>query len=454
VRCGRRHRQAVPDTDICALLGTPRDDWRLFSEWADDIFKFFDWNVVNDGPDILRAWKELEAYLDDMVAQRRGTLTDDLLSDMMRAEVGGDRLTHDELLTLSAALLMAGTDTTRNQLAAAVQVFCDNPDQWALLAEHPEVAPKAVEEAMRFSPVIFTTMRTAVEDVELAGITIPAGTLVIANTAAANRDPAVYPDPDRFDITREGAPAMLTFGGGIHYCLGAHLARIELAEALTTMARCMPNIPAHRPRPMEANDGHHRADRSCRWRSTADTAANESVVRPRLQAGPCGTAWLGAAFDEAVVDCLIDRQNALALEVRANLLHLTAGDGGQPGRQFTEHPRCLTFLGRHRRDRAVELQPRLRQHENRAGIGISMIGKREHPDRRTPKTPRHVRRHRHPQRVEHTHHGQCRIQLGIEALQFEPDRLGALGIQRQQLRAQPSRGLVVQPAMRHHDALF
>jgi cytochrome P450 len=87
-------------------------------------------------------------------------------------------------------------------------------------------------------------MRTAVEDVELGGFTIPAGTLVIANTAAANRDPAIYDDPDRFDITREDAPAMLTFGGGIHYCLGTHLARIELAEALTTMARRMANIRA------------------------------------------------------------------------------------------------------------------------------------------------------------------------------------------------------------------
>jgi cytochrome P450 len=95
---------------------------------------------------------------------------------------------------------------------------------------------------MRCSPVIFATMRTAVEDVELGGFVIPAGTLVIANTAAANRDPAVYNDPDRFDITREDTPAMLTFGGGIHYCLGAHLARIELAEALTTMARRMPNM--------------------------------------------------------------------------------------------------------------------------------------------------------------------------------------------------------------------
>lgn len=151
---------------------------------------------------------------------------------------------------LAATLLMAGTDTTRNQLAAAVQVFCDHTDQWALLAQqHPELAPKAVEEAMRYSPVIFTTMRVARQDVERGGMSIAAGTLVIANTAAANRDPAVYRHPDRFDITRADAPAMLTFGGGIHYCLGAHLARIELAEALSTMARRMPNIRVGGPVP-------------------------------------------------------------------------------------------------------------------------------------------------------------------------------------------------------------
>jgi cytochrome P450 len=181
---------AVPDIArrypipiICELLGTRREDWNLFSDWEDDVFKVSDWNVVND-----------EA--------------DDLLSDMMRAEIDGDRLSHHELLTLAATLLMAGTDSTRDQLAAAVEVFCDHPDQWALLAEHPELAPKAVEEAMRYSPVICTTFRIAVEDVDLAGYTIPAGTAVIANTAAANRNPAVYPHPEPFDITREDPPAI------------------------------------------------------------------------------------------------------------------------------------------------------------------------------------------------------------------------------------------------------
>ncbi len=222
---------------ICALLGAPREDWHQFSDWADDIFKAFAWNVANDAPDIVRAWEQLDDYIDGMVVRRRESLTDNLLSDLIRAEVDGDRLTHDELLMLAGGILMAGTDTTRNQLAAAVQVLCDHPDQMALLAAHPELAPKAVEELMRHSPIIFSTMRVALEDVELAGVTIPAGTLIIANTASANRDPVMYEDPDRLDITRDAPPAMLTFGGGFHYCLGAHLARIELAEALTVIAQ-------------------------------------------------------------------------------------------------------------------------------------------------------------------------------------------------------------------------
>ncbi|BBY45526.1 cytochrome P450 [Mycolicibacterium celeriflavum] len=247
--------QQYPIPIICALLGAPPEDWQLFSRWTDDIFKIFSWNVANDAPVILRAWEQLDAYIDDMVAQRRHTPTDDLISALIRAEDDGDRLTHAELITLASTLLAAGTDTTRNQLAATVQVLCDHPDQWALLAQHPGLAPQAIEEAMRHSPVVCMTMRKATEDVALGGVVIPAGTLVMANMAAANRDPGVYPDPDRFDITRDGPAAMQTFGGGVHYCLGTHLARLELAEALTVITRRMPNPRCTGPAPWKPLTG-------------------------------------------------------------------------------------------------------------------------------------------------------------------------------------------------------
>ncbi|OBH02565.1 MULTISPECIES: cytochrome P450 [unclassified Mycobacterium] len=238
-----------PTPVICALLGAAREDWPKFSAWADQIKKVFDWNVAQDGPAILAALEELDAYIEEMINLRRNTLTDDLISDLIRAEDDGDRLTHEELVRLAGGLLSAGTDTTRNQLAATVQVLADHPDQWALLAQNPELTGNAVNELMRYCPIVFAVARKAAEDIELAGVMIPAGTLVLANTASANRDPAVYDEPDRLDITRTDPPPMLTFGGGTHYCLGAHLARLELTEALRIITQRMPN--PHRTEPAQ-----------------------------------------------------------------------------------------------------------------------------------------------------------------------------------------------------------
>ncbi|MEE6135324.1 cytochrome P450 [Mycobacterium sp. 050128] len=228
---------------ICALLGAPREDWQQFSLWADEIFKAFTFSadIRELEPGVMRAWAELDDYVDDMVARRRHSLTDDLLSDLIRAEDDGDRLDAAELRMLAGGLLLAGTDTTRNQVGASVQVLCEHPEQWHLLKQHPELAMRAVEETMRHSPIACGTLRLVVEDAELDGYLFPAGTMVLVNTAAANRDPDVYDAPHRVDITREGAPPILTFGGGIHYCLGANLARRELAEALTVLSQRMVN---------------------------------------------------------------------------------------------------------------------------------------------------------------------------------------------------------------------
>lgn len=228
-----------PTPIMCALIGAPRADWQLFSQWTDEVFKAFSFQTdANfDEAAILGAWSELDAYVDDMVDARRNHLTDDLLSELIRAESDGDRLNLDELRMLVAGFLMAGTDTTRNQLAASVQVLCDHPDQWAKLGDQPELAMQTVEESMRHSPAVCLAPRAAVEDVEFAGYLFPAGTFVLVNTFAANRDPAIYDDADRFDIARRDLPAILTFGGGAHYCLGANLARRELADALAILTR-------------------------------------------------------------------------------------------------------------------------------------------------------------------------------------------------------------------------
>jgi cytochrome P450 len=236
---------------ICALLGAPRADWAHFDRWAEEIFKMvnFSVNLLDEMPAVLRGWAELDAYVDEMVADRRHHLTDDLLSNLIRAEDDGDRLNADELRLTVAGLLLAGTDTTRNQVAASMQVLLDHPDQWALLRDHPELAMAAVEESMRHSPAVCNTVRTVHEDVELGGYTFPKDTYIFVNSFAANRDPDIYQDADRFDITRKGAPAVLTFGGGVHYCLGANLARLELAEGLKILARRMPDARRVGPAP-------------------------------------------------------------------------------------------------------------------------------------------------------------------------------------------------------------
>lgn len=238
-----------PVAIICELLGAPRRDWHLFSRWAADVNRVFGVDVADHQDTILRAWSDLDTYLEDLIAARRRDPGDDLLSELIHAEADGDRLNHDEMRNLALILLNAGTDTTRNQLAAAVQVFADHPEQWRLLAERPDLAYAAVEEVVRYYPIVHSVLRIATDDVEFAGMRFPAGTFVLGNTAAANRDPAKFDDPDRFDITRTSSAAPLTFGGGVHYCLGIHLARVELAEALVVLARRMPNLRRTGPAP-------------------------------------------------------------------------------------------------------------------------------------------------------------------------------------------------------------
>ena len=227
---------------ICELLGAPKEDWKLFSAWATDIFRIFNNDLANDVAIIKTASEELDDYVAKMIEARRSTPADDLLSDLIAAEEAGDRLTTEELIMLAEAVLMAGTDTTRNQLACAVALLTQYPDQWALLGEQPLLAARAVEETMRYLGAVRGTARIVAEDVEYRDVLFPAGTFVAMSLAAANFDEAVWPAAERFDITRQGQTTHMTFGSGIHYCLGASLARAELQEALPILARRMPDL--------------------------------------------------------------------------------------------------------------------------------------------------------------------------------------------------------------------
>jgi cytochrome P450 len=234
--------EPYPIPIICELLGAPPEDWKLFSAWATDIFRIFNNNLAEDFPLIAKAGHELNEYVSDMIAQRRAEPRDDLLSDLIAIEQEGDRLSTDEMTMLAQAVLMAGTDTTRNQLACSVALFTEHPEQWALLAERPELAGRAVEESMRYLGAVRGTARFASEDIVYRDVLFPQGTLVATSLAGANRDPDAFEDPDVFDITRERATAQMTFGAGIHFCMGAALARAELQEALPLLARRMPGL--------------------------------------------------------------------------------------------------------------------------------------------------------------------------------------------------------------------
>jgi cytochrome P450 len=239
--------EPYPIPIICELLGAPKEDWRQFSAWATDIFRIFNQNLAEDLPLIEAADAELEAYLVALIAERRAAPGEDLLSDLIAIEESGDRLSTEELVSLAVAVLMAGTDTTRNQLACALALFAEHPGQWALLVERPELAPRAVEEAMRYLGAVRGTVRFAPEDIVFRDVLFPRGTLVFVPLAGANRDPTTYEEPEAFDITRERTVQQMTFGSGIHHCMGAALARAELQEALTLLARRMPELATDGP---------------------------------------------------------------------------------------------------------------------------------------------------------------------------------------------------------------
>lgn len=235
--------EPYPIPIICELLGAPKADWQLFSRWATDVLRIFNANLSEDLPIIMAAQDELDVYTRELIAERRSRPADDLITALIAAEEAGDRLSTDELVMMVEAVIVGGTDTTRNQLGCSVGLFSQYPDQWKLLAEQPELAPRAVEETMRVLGAIRGTGRFASEDIVYRDVAFPAGTFISPAMAVANRDASVWSDPDRFDITREpsGQP-QLTFGSGIHYCLGASLARAELQEALPILARRLPDL--------------------------------------------------------------------------------------------------------------------------------------------------------------------------------------------------------------------
>ena len=240
--------EPYPIPIICELLGAPKEDWKLFSRLATEILLIFSQNLAQNMSVFLNAQQELEKYTEGLIEKRRSVPADDLITDLIAAEEAGDKLNTEELTMMVDAVIVGGTDTTRNQLGLALALFADYPEQWAQLGKDPSLAQRAVEEVLRFSGAVGGTIRFASEDIEYNGVLFPKGTFMSTSMSTGNYDQSVFPTPETFDITREpvGQPH-LSLGAGIHYCLGASLARAELQEAFTVLSQRMLNLELDGP---------------------------------------------------------------------------------------------------------------------------------------------------------------------------------------------------------------
>ncbi len=217
----------LPIRVMAAMLGVPAGDHHRFAAWTADLGLVF--SSVHT-PELLArleaAISGLNKYVAELIADRRAQPGDDMLSGLIAAEADGDALSEAELVAMVENLLFAGHDTTRSMLMIGASLLLSHSDQRALLSNDPSLAAQAVDEILRFEAPVLGSGRDAAEPFDLFGVPVAAGETVTTMSLAANRDPAAFDDPDRFDITRSGGKLM-SFGQGIHYCLGAALARLE-----------------------------------------------------------------------------------------------------------------------------------------------------------------------------------------------------------------------------------
>lgn len=229
----------LPITVICELLGVPVEDRDRFRAWTDLLLSF----AGSEAAQIEEARDNINAYLAELIAQRRQAPTDDLLGQLVVARDEGNRLSEQELITFGVTLLVAGHETTANQTGNFVYQLLTQRELWQVLVDDPTLVPQAVEELLRITPLGASAgfPRIATEDLELGGQLVRKGDAVLVQIASANRDGAVFDRPDEIDFTRTDNPHV-AFGHGVHHCLGAPLARLELQLAVGTLVRRLPEL--------------------------------------------------------------------------------------------------------------------------------------------------------------------------------------------------------------------
>jgi cytochrome P450 len=233
----------LPVTVICDMLGIPEADREQFYASSRVGGRLLD-PVPLTRAEIDESNEQnlaLADYFRRLFDLRRRQPGDDLTTQLVQAEEEGSKLSEEELTGNIILLFGAGHETTVNLIGNGLLALHRNPDQLELLRRKPELTPNAIEELLRYDSSVQLTGRTALEDVEVGGVLVEKGDSVLSLLGAANRDPAVYPDPDKLDITRQNIRPM-SFGGGIHYCLGAQLARIEGEVAIATLLKRMPTF--------------------------------------------------------------------------------------------------------------------------------------------------------------------------------------------------------------------
>lgn len=228
----------LPVAVICEMLGIPKSDEPLFSEWSNLLTQGLDPGVLRSEEDNERievGRDELMAYTSELLAARRNKPEDDLISELLAVRDGQDRLSEDELVKLVVLLLVAGHETTVNLIGNGMVALLRHPDQLARWQADPAIRKSAVDELLRYDSPVQLGMRVLVEPTELGGVEVPAGDQVLTMLGSANRDSAVFDDPNTLDLTRTNAARNLSFGGGIHHCLGMALARVEGQIALGSL---------------------------------------------------------------------------------------------------------------------------------------------------------------------------------------------------------------------------